>query len=213
MLAFSRKHEIAIQPVDIGHVIRAMDELLLRTLGPAVQLRYDLADDLWPALADVTQLELALLNLAVNARDAMPEGGQLSFRACNIIAAHQEAPSLAPGDYVCVAVSDTGVGMSEEVRARALEPFFTTKELGGGTGLGLSMVAGFLAEAGGGLTIDVRPLHLPRAGRVRPVRLVPRRADSRPPRARSAPDPAPGSEAVRADPRRRPGLRTLAPAA
>jgi signal transduction histidine kinase len=170
MLAFSRKHEIAIQPVDVGNVIRAMDELLLRTLGPAVQLRYDLADDLWPALADVTQLELALLNLAVNARDAMPEGGQLSFRACNIIAAHQEAPSLATGDYVCVAVSDTGVGMSEEVRARALEPFFTTKEPGGGTGLGLSMVAGFLNEVGGGMTIDSAPgrgtivtLYLPRS--------------------------------------------------
>ncbi len=118
MLAFSRKQEIAIQPVDVNAVIRAMDEILLRTLGPRSQLHYDLATDLWPALADVTQLELALLNLAVNARDAMPDGGQVSFQTCNATAAHQAASSLAPGDYVCIVVSDTGVGMSDEVRAR-----------------------------------------------------------------------------------------------
>jgi two-component system NtrC family sensor kinase len=154
MLAFSRKQEITVTPVDVNTVIRTVEELLLRTLGPETQLRYDLAADLWPALADVTQLELAILNLAVNARDAMPEGGQLSFRTCNTSASHQEFPSLAAGDYVCVVVCDTGEGMPEEVRARALEPFFTTKEPGGGTGLGLSMVAGFLNDVGGGLTID-----------------------------------------------------------
>jgi CheY-like chemotaxis protein/nitrogen-specific signal transduction histidine kinase len=154
MLAFSRRHEISVQPVDINAVIRGMDELLLRTLGPGTQLRYDLATDAWPALADVTQLELALLNLAVNARDAMPEGGQILFQTRNTEAAHREVPSLATGDYVCLIVNDTGDGMSDEVRARAVEPFYTTKPPGGGTGLGLSMVAGFVEEIGGGLIID-----------------------------------------------------------
>ena len=179
MLAFSRNQEIALQPVDVNSVIRAMDELLLRTLGPETQLSYDLAADLWPALADVTQLELALLNLAVNARDAMPAGGQLSFRTCNTGAAHQVAPSLAPGEYVCIVISDTGFGMSDEIRARALEPFFTTKQPGGGTGLGLSMVAGFLNDVGGGLTIDSTQghgtaisLYLPRS-RIAPVVAAP----------------------------------------
>ncbi|HTI80584.1 MAG TPA: ATP-binding protein [Acetobacteraceae bacterium] len=154
MLAFSRKHEIAVRPVDVNEVIHGMYELLLRTLGPGTHLRYDLTAAVWPALADVTQLELALLNLAVNARDAMPEGGEILFRTRNIETAHLEVPSLAPGNYVCLVVSDTGSGMTDEVRARAVEPFYTTKQPGGGTGLGLSMVAGFLEEIGGGLRID-----------------------------------------------------------
>ena len=154
MLAFSRKHEIAVRPVDVNSVIRGMDELLLRTLGPGIRLHYDLAGDLWPALADPTQLELALLNLAVNARDAMPDGGRLSFRTAVAPDAHREVATLVSGDYVRIEVADTGTGMTEDVQARALEPFFTTKGPGGGTGLGLSMVSGFLNEIGGALTIE-----------------------------------------------------------
>ena len=159
MLAFSRKHEVAVQSVDVNAVIKGMDDLLCRTLGPPVRLHYDLADDLSPALADLVQLELALLNLAVNARDAMPDGGELTFRttAFAVEDADHPVPELKPGDYVCIEVVDTGVGMTEEVRARAHEPFFTTKKIGDGTGLGLSMVAGFVTELGGALAFRSAP--------------------------------------------------------
>jgi two-component system NtrC family sensor kinase len=159
MLAFSRKHEVAVQSVDANGVIKGMDDLLCRTLGPSIRLHYDLADDLWPALADLAQLELALLNLAVNARDAMPDGGELTFRT-NVVTvadADGQEPRLQPGDYVCIQVIDTGIGMSAEVRARAHEPFFTTKGPGGGTGLGLSMVDGFVSELGGALSFASVP--------------------------------------------------------
>ena len=159
MLAFSRKHEIAVRSVDVNAVIRGMDDLLCRTLGPSVRLHYELANDLWPVLADRVQLELALLNLAVNARDAMPDGGDLTFRTCAVTAADGDslAAGLQAGDYVRVLVADTGVGMSEEVRAHAHEPFFTTKGPGSGTGLGLSMVYGFVSELGGALAFDSAP--------------------------------------------------------
>jgi two-component system, NtrC family, sensor kinase len=159
MLAFSRKHEVAVRSVDVNGVIKGMDDLLCRTLGPSVRLHYDLADDLWPALADLVQLELALLNLAVNARDAMPDGGELTFRtnAVTVGDADRQEPALNPGDYVCIQVIDTGIGMSAEIRARAHEPFFTTKGPGGGTGLGLSMVDGFASELGGALRFASAP--------------------------------------------------------
>jgi CheY-like chemotaxis protein len=135
-----------------------MDDLLRRTLGPSVRLHYDLAGDLWPVLADTIQLELALLNLAVNARDAMPNGGDLTFRRHTVTAAEAgRAMQGRPGDYVCVQIVDTGIGMSEDVRARAHEPFYTTKATGSGTGLGLSMVYGFVRELGGALTVDSAP--------------------------------------------------------
>jgi signal transduction histidine kinase/ActR/RegA family two-component response regulator len=159
MLAFSRKHEIVVQSVDVNAVIRGMDDLLRHTLGPSVRLRYELADEIWPALADPVQLELALLNLAVNARDAMSDGGDLTIRT-NVVAASDSAdrlPGMAPADYVCIKVADTGAGMSDEVRARAHEPFYTTKGPGGGTGLGLSMVDGFVRELGGALAFDSAP--------------------------------------------------------
>jgi CheY-like chemotaxis protein len=119
-------------------------------------LHYDLAEGLWPVVADQVQLELALLNLAVNARDAMPNGGDLVIRSSieAIAGKNRAVPGLETGDYVCVQVADTGVGMSEEVRAHAHEPFYTTKGPGSGTGLGLSMIYGFVSELGGALAID-----------------------------------------------------------
>ncbi len=176
MLAFSRKQEIAARSVDVNVTIRGMDNLLRRTLGPAVRLRYDLAEDAWPALADPVQLELALLNLAVNARDAMPDGGEITFCSRNIAVQDINAPvaGLKPGDFMRVQVVDSGIGMPEEVRARAHEPFYTTKGPGGGTGLGLSMVNGFVRELGGAVAIDSVP------GVGTTVSLFLRKADSTP---------------------------------
>jgi len=137
-----------------------------------VRMSDDLAAELWPAVADPVQLEVALLNLAVNARDAMPEGGALTFRTRNVTTAEAAGgqAAMASGDYVMVTVSDTGQGMPPEVQAKAFEPFFTTKGPGKGTGLGLSMVYGFARQAGGTATVDSRPgsgtaicLYLPRA--------------------------------------------------
>jgi two-component system NtrC family sensor kinase len=156
MLSFSRKHEVTVCSIDVNAVIRGMDNLLRRSLGPQIRLHYNLADDLWPVLADQVQLELALLNLAVNARDAMPAGGALTFQSRTVVrtALDPTSTDLQPGEYVCIQVVDAGVGMSPEVRARAHEPFFTTKAPGSGTGLGLSMVYGFVRELGGALTFD-----------------------------------------------------------
>ncbi len=174
MLAFSRKQEVAVRSIDVNGVIRGMDDLFRRTLGPPVRLHYALDPDLWPVLADLVQLELALLNLAVNSRDAMPNGGDLTFRSNTLTFAGGENPDLTPGDYVRVQVVDTGVGMSETVLARAHEPFFTTKGPGSGTGLGLSMVYGFARELGGALTFDSAP------GRGTTVSVFLRRAESAP---------------------------------
>ena len=172
LLAFSRKQELVLQPVAMNAVIAGMGDLLGRTLGKLVRLNFDLADDLWPAIGDPVQIEVALLNLAINARDAMPEGGTLAFRTRNmhVAAGPHAGVTLPPGDYAMVAVIDSGEGMPPEVLAKAFEPFFTTKGPGKGTGLGLSMVYGFARQAGGSVTIDSTPgkgtaisLYLPRA--------------------------------------------------
>jgi len=156
MLAFSRKQDLTLQPVDINGAITGMSDLLRRTIGVLVQIDLDLADDLWLATTDKVQLEVALLNLAVNAQDAMPEGGSLRLRTRNVtvVTTSLAPPALQPGDYAMLTVSDTGHGMSPEVAANAFEPFFTTKEPGKGTGLGLSMVYGFARQAGGSATIE-----------------------------------------------------------
>jgi CheY-like chemotaxis protein len=158
-------------PVDLNRSITGMEDLLARTIGVAVEIRTALATDLWPALVDPNQLELVVLNLALNARDAMPGGGTLSIETRNVAAAGLDpALALAAGDYVAVAVADTGTGMPEEVAARAFEPFFTTKEPGRGSGLGLSQVYGVARQSGG--TVRIRSavgqgtmveLYLPRA--------------------------------------------------
>jgi signal transduction histidine kinase/ActR/RegA family two-component response regulator len=159
MLAFSRKQELVLRPVNVNDAIGGMSEMLGRTIGPMVRMQHDLAADLWPAVADPVQIEVALLNLALNARDAMPEGGALTFRTRNVTAARPGTgqAALPQGDYVMVSVSDTGHGMPPEVQARVFEPFFTTKGAGKGTGLGLSMVYGFVTQAGGTVTIDSAP--------------------------------------------------------
>ncbi len=172
MLAFSRKQDLVLRPVNVNEVIGGTSDMLGRTIGPMTRVQHDLAADLWPAFADPVQIEVALLNLALNARDAMPEGGVLTFRTGNVLAARPGSAqaALPQGDYVLVAVTDTGHGMPPEVQARVFEPFFTTKGVGKGTGLGLSMVYGFATQAGGTVTIDSAPgrgttitLYLPRA--------------------------------------------------
>jgi two-component system NtrC family sensor kinase len=159
MLAFARRKDIAVQPVDVNAVIRGMDHLLHQAIGSNVAIRYALDDTLGLAVADSGQLEMALLNLAVNARDAMPKGGELRFATTRskVVAGAGEVPGLATGDYVRISVTDTGQGMTEEVRARAFEPFFTTKEPSKGTGLGLSMAFGFASLVGGTVTLQSAP--------------------------------------------------------
>ena len=171
MLVFARRQEVALKPVDTNTVIHDMEELLYRLIGPLVRISHDLEDDLWPAQAEPAQLEMALLNLAVNARDAMPLGGDLVMqtrRMSNDPVGN--TADLAQGDYVVVSVSDTGSGMPDHVLAKAFDPFFTTKGPTKGSGLGLSMVYGFARQVGGTAVIESAPgkgttvkLYLPRA--------------------------------------------------
>jgi signal transduction histidine kinase/CheY-like chemotaxis protein len=157
LLAFARRQPLQPVPVDLRALISGMVELIHATLGPTIEIQVDLASDLPLAKADQNQLEMALLNLAVNARDAMLEGGKLAIAAKseNIRAPHQSG--LNSGQYIRLSVSDTGTGMDEATRTRAIEPFFSTKGVGKGTGLGLSMVHGLAAQLGGSLTIDSVP--------------------------------------------------------
>ena len=152
MLAFARRQELRPEAVDAPRLIKGMAEMLQRSLGPEIEIGMNFVDHLALIRVDPNQLELALLNLALNARDAMPEGGRLT------IAARREtvrtaAQDLAPGDYVCLAVTDSGTGMDEATLKRAAEPFFTTKGIGKGTGLGLSMVHGLAAQSEGATRI------------------------------------------------------------
>ena len=156
MLAFSRRQQLRPTAVHLPALAEALEGLLGPVLGGRVRLQWRLADDVWPTHADRSQLELALMNLVINARDAMPQGGTISLFAENVSAA-ASASDLDPGEYVLLAVEDSGTGMSPEVLARVLEPFFTTKEVGKGTGLGLSMAYGFARQSGGTLRIDSEP--------------------------------------------------------
>ena len=155
LLAFARRQPLAPKPLDPNHLVEGMSDLMRRTLGEAVSVDIRLAPDLWRVEADANQLENALLNLAVNARDAMSPGGTLTITTANGIIGEADAEEdAAPGHYVSLAVCDTGAGMSEETMSRVFEPFFTTKEVGKGTGLGLSMVYGFVKQSGGHLRIE-----------------------------------------------------------
>ena len=157
LLAFGRRQALSPQRIDLNAQVAGYVSLLSRTLGQTIQVDTVLADDVWATRADPSQLADALLNLAINARDAMPHGGVLTIETHNDRVWPEDVardPELAVGDYVVLAVSDTGVGMVPEVRARAVEPFFTTKGLGVGSGLGLSMIYGFVRQSGGYLTIN-----------------------------------------------------------
>ncbi|MCL6683538.1 hybrid sensor histidine kinase/response regulator [Sphingomonas alba] len=169
LLAFSRVQRLEVKPTHVAVLIDAMRPLLRNVLGPTIEKKFDLDEAMIPVMADPTQLELAVLNLAINARDAMPDGGVLSFTTAKVDV--EGDPELADGDYIELAVSDTGEGMGEDVIARAFEPFFTTKEVGKGTGLGLSMVYGVARQSGGTARIESRP------GEGTTVRLYFRRAE------------------------------------
>ncbi|HEX7970217.1 MAG TPA: PAS domain S-box protein [Stellaceae bacterium] len=169
LLTFSRRQQLRSQAIDFNQIVIGMDDLLHRTVGEHIEIRKQLAPELWPALADPNQIETALLNLILNARDAMPGGGHITIETGNaeFAAGHRE---VAPGPYAILSVSDTGQGMSEEVLAHVFEPFFTTKEVGKGTGLGLSQVYGFVKQSAGHIKIESRVgvgttvrLYLPRA--------------------------------------------------
>ncbi|WP_376093579.1 MHYT domain-containing protein [Roseomonas sp. CCTCC AB2023176] len=159
LLAFGRRQTLEPQVVRVGAVLSGVREMLDRTLGEQIELRLDCPPDLRRVMVDAAQLEDALLNLCINARDAMPAGGVLTIAAANLTVAHgaRSEPGTPPGTYVVLTVSDTGTGMSKEVLGRAFEPFFTTKEVGQGSGLGLSMVYGFVTQSGGHAEITSRP--------------------------------------------------------
>ena len=149
LLAFARRQQLEPACIPIDSLAGAVTDLLAHTLGGLVELEWEMTDDLWCAFADQAQLELALMNLIINARDAMPEGGTISVSADNRPIASDAEEGLAPGNYVVLTVADTGSGISPELLEQVMEPFFTTKEVGKGTGLGLSMVYGFAKQSGG----------------------------------------------------------------
>ena len=155
LLAFARRQTLDPKPTDINRLIAGMEELIRRTMGPAVELEVVGAAGLWTALIDPNQLESALLNLCINARDAMPEGGRLTVETANkwLDERAGRERDLPPGQYLSLCVTDTGTGMTPDVARRAFEPFFTTKPTGLGTGLGLSMVYGFARQSGGQVRI------------------------------------------------------------
>ncbi|MGP0093480.1 MAG: response regulator [Xanthobacteraceae bacterium] len=158
LLAFARKQHMTPRAADVNPVIEATQELIRTTLGGTIEMRMRLRPQLWPALIDPTQIEMALVNLALNARDAMPDGGTLTIETANLPARDDRLPQgHDAADHVMIEVRDTGAGMSEAVRNRVLEPFFTTKPPGQGTGLGLSQVHGVVTQLGGALTIDSTP--------------------------------------------------------
>jgi PAS domain S-box-containing protein len=189
LLAFSRRQRLEARPVDLNDVVIGMRDLLQSSMGGSVRLEARLRPDLWPALVDPTQIELIILNLAINARDAMDVGGSLVVSTDNVTLGPPERPEEPPpGDYVLIAVTDTGSGMSPEVRDRAFEPFFTTKPIGKGSGLGLPQVYGFAKQSGGGVAIETKlgegtsvRVYLPRAKE--------RRQHPRPPTFELVPEP------------------------
>ncbi len=175
LLAFARREALQPKPIEPDMLIEGMAELVRHTVGPGVQVELQMGDGVWTVLCDRNQLENVLLNLAINARDAMPEGGRLTISTEDVCLREADVAGqegAAPGEYVEVTISDTGTGMTPDVLARAFEPFFTTKPLGQGTGLGLSQLYGFVRQSYGVVRLDSAPgrgttvrLYLPRHGR------------------------------------------------
>jgi signal transduction histidine kinase len=158
MLAFGRRQYLRTETVPIAGLLEGMEDLLARTIAPPVSVRIVAAKGMRPARADPNQVELVVLNLVVNARDAMPGGGVVTITAAEeFFDQVGETTRLAPGRYVRITVRDTGTGMDRQTQARAFEPFFTTKPVGQGSGLGLSMVQGVAEQSGGGVTIESAP--------------------------------------------------------
>jgi CheY-like chemotaxis protein len=195
LLAFARRQRLEPHPVDLSSLRDTVSDLITHTIGGLVNIEWRLEKGIWTVFADQAQLELALVNLVINARDAMPAGGTVTIVAENRTLADNELPGLEAGDYVRLAVEDTGTGISPEHLEKVMEPFFTTKELGKGSGLGLSMVYGFAQQSDGAFRIDsvlgtgtTAELWLPRApeglrltkaaapetaiGQLRPLRLL-----------------------------------------
>jgi PAS domain S-box-containing protein len=172
LLAFSRRQVLQPSTVDVGALLGSLADMLRRTLDQRIQIEVEVADALPPVLADPGQLESTLLNIAINARDAMPQGGLLRFSAATGAALPDELAGADPAGFVAISIADSGIGMSDEVKERAFEPFFTTKEAGRGTGLGLSTVYGFVKQSHGAITLASTPgagtvltLHIPRPGK------------------------------------------------
>jgi signal transduction histidine kinase/ActR/RegA family two-component response regulator len=162
LLAFSRRQPLDPRPVKVNQLVASMEELLRRTLGESIRLELVLAGGLWTTLCDPHQLESAILNLCINARDAMPHGGRLTIETSNAWLDDmyvQQFQEVKPGQYVCVSVTDTGEGMPPDVLGKAFEPFFTTKPIGQGTGLGLSMIYGFAKQSAGHANLYSEPGH------------------------------------------------------
>jgi PAS domain S-box-containing protein len=157
LLAFARRQPLQTQAVDVRALVEGMADLVASTSGPRIKVEIDVSEDLSPARADANQVEMAILNLAVNARDAMPEGGTLTISAKPVLLEAGERTPVPAGKYIRLSVADTGSGMDEATLQRAIEPFFSTKGIGRGTGLGLSMVHGLASQLGGGLTIYSKP--------------------------------------------------------
>ena len=180
LLSFARSEPLLPERVDSRELVNGMSELLDRTLGERIKVVTKLAGNAWPVFVDSHQLENAILNLAVNARDAMEGGGTLTIRTANVVLVANEVGDVQPGEYLRLSVTDTGCGMTEEVKERAFEPFFTTKPIGKGTGLGLSQIFGFAHQSGGEVGIESElgkgttvSLYLPRTEAAAPVKLHP----------------------------------------
>ena len=158
LLAFSRRQPVDPKPVAANALIGSIEELLRRSMGENIDLSMNLAPSLWLVRCDPNQLENAMLNLVINARDAMPDGGKLQVETANVALSEQAALArdIPPGEYVSIKVSDNGVGMPDDVKARAFDPFYTTKPIGQGTGLGLSMIYGFVRQSNGSVSIESR---------------------------------------------------------